>query len=407
MNLLSQYKGLRRENYILCFGGLVTSMGSMIQPMLTLILSQKMGMSGGYVAWIMAVAGILMLPANLIGGKMADHFNKKMNIVYLDLISVACYFICAATPLSMKSLILMFTASACQNMENSSYNALTADITVIKDRERAFSLQYLAGNLGFVLSPTIAGFLLQDYLWLAFLISGLAIGCSTLLIFFLINDITLVKDTSSRAVYQAERKGESLWSVLMENKLIVLYILAVSGYYAVYQMYNFLMPLDLARLHGESSSVIFGSITSVNCISVVIFTPLITRMFSKVPESVKTMFGQLLLLSGFVVFWLSPGRIPFYYVAIIVLTWGEIFNVLAERPYLTNRTPASHRGRINGLADVMRTGIAGGYQMMIGFIYQARASEGAWKTVLATGMFIVLLCITLIVRDRRVYGNLY
>lgn len=407
MNLLSQYKGLRRENYILCFGGLVTSMGSMIQPMLTLILSQKMGMSGGYVAWIMAVAGILMLPANLIGGKMADHFNKKMNIVYLDLISVVCYFICAATPLSMKSLILMFTASACQNMENSSYNALTADITVIKDRERAFSLQYLAGNLGFVLSPTIAGFLLQDYLWLAFLISGLAIGCSTLLIFFLINDITLVKDTSSRAVYQAERKGESLWSVLMENKLIVLYILAVSGYYAVYQMYNFLMPLDLARLHGESSSVIFGSITSVNCISVVIFTPLITRMFSKVPESVKTMFGQLLLLSGFVVFWLSPGRIPFYYVAIIVLTWGEIFNVLAERPYLTNRMPASHRGRINGLADVMRTGIAGGYQMMIGFIYQARASEGAWKTVLATGMFIVLLCIILIVRDRRVYGNLY
>ncbi len=407
MNLLSQYKGLRRENYILCFGGLVTSMGSMIQPMLTLILSQKMGMSGGYVAWIMAVAGILMLPANLIGGKMADHFNKKMNIVYLDLISVACYFICAATPLSMKSLILMFTASACQNMENSSYNALTADITVIKDRERAFSLQYLAGNLGFVLSPTIAGFLLQDYLWLAFLISGLAIGCSTLLIFFLINDIALVKDTSSRAVYQAERKGESLWSVLMENKLIVLYILAVSGYYAVYQMYNFLMPLDLARLHGESSSVIFGSITSVNCISVVIFTPLITRMFSKVPESVKTMFGQLILLSGFAVFWLSAGRIPFYYVAIIVLTWGEIFNVLAERPYLTNRMPASHRGRINGLADVMRTGIAGGYQMMIGFIYQARASEGAWKTVLATGMFIVLLCIILIVRDRRVYGNLY
>ncbi len=227
------------------------------------------------------------------------------------------------------------------------------------------------------------------------------------MIFFLINDITLVKDTSSRAVYQAERKGESLWSVLMENKLIVLYILAVSGYYAVYQMYNFLMPLDLARLHGESSSVIFGSITSVNCISVVIFTPLITRMFSKVPESVKTMFGQLLLLSGFAVFWLSAGRIPFYYVAIIVLTWGEIFNVLAERPYLTNRMPASHRGRINGLADVMRTGIAGGYQMMIGFIYQARASEGAWKTVLATGMFIVLLCIILIVRDRRVYGNLY
>ncbi len=293
MNLLSQYKGLRRENYVLCFGGLVTSMGSMIQPMMTLILSQKLGMSGEYVAWIMAAVRILALPANLIGGKMADHFNKKMNIVYLDVISVVCYFICAATPSSMKSLVLMFAASTCQNMENPSYNALMADIASTKDRERAFSLQYLAGNLGFVLSPTIAGFLFRDYLWLAFLISGLAVGCSTLLIFFLIKDIALVEETGSEAEYQTERKGESLR------------------------------------------------------------------------------------------------------------------RVLAERPYLTNRMPASHRGRINGLADVLRTGIAGGYQLLIGFIYRAGASAGAWRTVMVTGMFIVLLCVILSVKDRKVYRNLY
>lgn len=408
MNLLSQYKGLRRENYILCFGGLVTSMGSMIQPMMTLILSQKLGLGGEYVAWIMAAVRILALPANLLGGKMADHFNKKMNIVYLDVISVVCYFICAATPLSMKSLVLMFVASTCQNMENPSYNALTADITSTKDRERAFSLQYLAGNLGFVLSPTIAGFLFRDYLWLAFLISGLAVGCSTLLIFFLIEkDIALTEDTGIEAEYQTERKGESLRRVLRENKLVVLYILAISGYYATYEMYNYLMPLDLARIHGESGSVIFGSITSVNCIIVVIFTPVITRMFTRMSEPVKTMMGQLLVLAGFAVFWLSAGRIPFYYAAIIILTWGEIFNVLAERPYLTNRMPASHRGRINGLADVLRTGIAGGYQLLIGFIYQAGASAGAWRTVMVTGMFIVLLCVILSVKDRKVYGNLY
>lgn len=38
MNLISQYRGLRKENYILCFGGFVTSMGSMVRPMLTMIL---------------------------------------------------------------------------------------------------------------------------------------------------------------------------------------------------------------------------------------------------------------------------------------------------------------------------------------------------------------------------------
>ena len=407
MKIISQYKGLRRENYILCFGRLVTAMGSMIWPMLTMILSQKMGMSAEHIAWIMAVVGILALPANLIGGKMADHFNKKMNIVYLDMISVVCYVICAVTPLTEKSIVVMFIAATCQSMEHPSYNALTADITVTEDRERAYSLQYLCSNLGFVMSPTIAGFLLRDYLWLAFLISGSAIGCSAVLILFLVKDITPVRDTSQKAVYQAERKGEGLRTVLKENKMIVLYLLAVSGYFATYQMYNYLMPLDLARLHGDSGAVIFGSITSVNCVVVVLCTPLFTRMFPQVTETVKTLLGQVLLVAGFGIFLLCLGRIPFYYVAMIVLTWGEVFSTLAESPYLTKRMPASHRGRINGLAEVLRTGITSVYQLLIGFVYKAGGSETAWVAVLILGVFFVILCVVLTVKDRKVYKNLY
>ena len=40
--MLEQYRGLRKENYVLAFGRLVTGLGSMIWPMMTLILSQKM-----------------------------------------------------------------------------------------------------------------------------------------------------------------------------------------------------------------------------------------------------------------------------------------------------------------------------------------------------------------------------
>lgn len=382
-------------------------MGAMIWPMLTMILSQKMGMSAKHIAWVMALVGILSLPANLIGGKMADHLNKKMNIVYLDIVSVICYVVCAVIPLSGKSIVLMFIAATCQSMEHPSYNALTADITVTDDRERAYSLQYLCTNLGFVISPTIAGFLLRDYLWLAFLISGAAIGCSVVLIFFMVKDITPVMDTSQKAVYQADREGEGLWTVLKENKMIVLYILAVSGYYATYQMYNYLLPLDLARLHGDNGAVIFGSITSVNCVVVVVFTPLFTRMFPWISETVKTLLGQVLLVAGFGIFLLFMGWIPVYYIAMIVLTWGEVFSMLAESPYLTKRMPASHRGRINGLSEVLRTGLTSVYQLLIGYIYGIGASFAAWMTVLAFGGVFVLLCVVLVVKDRKVYKNLY
>ena len=78
MHFFSQYRGLRRENYVLFFGRIVTNLGSMVWPMLTMILNQKLGMSAGNIAVLTAVFGVLMMPANLLGGKLADRLNKKL-----------------------------------------------------------------------------------------------------------------------------------------------------------------------------------------------------------------------------------------------------------------------------------------------------------------------------------------
>lgn len=45
MKLLSEYRGLRKELYILFIGRMMTNMGSMIWPMFT--LSKKLGLSAG------------------------------------------------------------------------------------------------------------------------------------------------------------------------------------------------------------------------------------------------------------------------------------------------------------------------------------------------------------------------
>ena len=389
INIISQYKGLRRENYILCFGRLVTAMGAMVRPMLTMILSQKLGMNAVQVAWVTALMGILSIPANLVGGKMADRFSKKMNIVYLDIVSVVCYIICGLIPLSGKSIVLMFIASTCQNME------------------KGYSLQYLMGNLGGVMASAVAGFMFRNYLWLAFLLSGISIGISSVLIFLFVQNITPVKDISQKAVYQANRHGESLWTILRENRLILLYILTASGYGAMYQMYNYLVPMDLVRLHGDTGAVIYGTVTSVNCIIVVIFTPIFTKLLHRFSEPVKTMYGYLMMLFGYGIFLVFAGHISFYYVAMIVMTWGEVSNMLAESPYLTRRMPASHRGRVHGLMEVTRIGVMSGYQMLIGVIYKNSTPTFTWSIVLMTGALFLGLTGILAVKDKRRYKNLY
>ena len=108
----------------------------------------------------------------------------------------------------MGTIVLMFIASLFQTIEGPAYNAIIADITPLEERDKAYSLQYSGANLGLVLSPTLSGLLFKNYLWLAFIISGVAIGCSTILIWFFVRDITPVE--MDRAEYQRARDGESI-----------------------------------------------------------------------------------------------------------------------------------------------------------------------------------------------------
>lgn len=407
MNIFTQYKGLRKENYILFFGRIATNLGSMIWPVLTLILNQKMGMNATQVAVIGIVAGIFMLPVGLLGGRLADRYSKKKCIIYCDTVSIIFYVICAFIPLSHVTIVLIVVAAACQSMEYPAYNALIADITYTKDRERAYSLQYLGANIGLVVSPTIAGILFAHHLWLAFLLCGLSIGVSTILIGLKVKDIEPVREEEAETIYQENSVGESAFQVLIRNKAVLLYLVMMGLYSGAYQQYGYLMPLDMGRLHGESGAVIYGSVSSLNCIVVVIFTPIFTRLFMKMEYTKKTLLGIMLLLTGYVVFLTMLGKVPAYYIAIILFTFGEILTTIANGPYLAERIPASHRGRINGVMTVMQNLFQGGCLFLAGVLYDGISPGAAWIFVFGVLALAIAGGAVLIGYDRKCYREMY
>ena len=407
MNLFRQYRGLRREIYILSFGRTVTNLGSMIWPVMTMILSQKLGLSAAEISYYFVGSGLVMLPANLIGGRLADRFNKKWIIVLCDCVSIVCYLICAAIPLGSGTIFLFIFAGIFQSMEYSSYDALFADLSTTNDRERAYSLEYLGGNLGLVLSPTIAGLLFRDYLWLSFLISGFSIALSTVLIALLVRDVTPVEDAGEEAAYQKTQAGASVRTILKENPLILLYLLCGTLFGAAYSQYHFIMPLDMAAVHGDAGAVIYGTVSSLNCITVVLFTPLITRLFSRMRDTGKMLTGRLLLFAGYLIFLLLLGFIPGYYLAMLVFTWGEIFDAISSGPYVSSRIPASHRGRINGLMSVVHAVVTGGIELAVGQLYDRAGSAWTWGLILAITLAAAAATAVLRATDKKAYPKLY
>ena len=407
MKLFDQYKGLRRENYILFFGNIVTNMGAMIWPMMTLILEQKMGLSAGRIALIMMVWSFICMPANLLGGKLADKLNKKKIILAGDIVSIICYVACGLIPLSYVTIGLLMLASVFQSIEGPAYNALVADITPTKDREKAYSLLYVGANIGLMVSPTLGGILFKNYLWLAFIICGVAIGCSTMLIWCLVKNITPVVEETEEAIYQRARKDDSVWKVLWDNKPLLIFYLIMALYYAAYNQFNFLMPLEMGNIHGEDGALIFGTVTSLNCIIVVIFAPLITKWFKRLRETSKMSVGASLLILGYLVFILLLGQIPAYYAAIILFTWGEIFTSISEGPYESKRVPSSHRGRLSSILGVAQGILLSLFDVGVGKAYDSAGSGAAWTIVMTSAGLALLLALCLIRIDRRKYPKLY
>ena len=406
--LLSQYRGLRKELYILFIGRIMTNMGSMIWPMFTLILNRKLGLNATIIAACMVIFSLINLPISLIGGKLADKLNKKNIIVVCDLISIASFVYCSIVPVTITSIAIFAVASLFQTIEWPSYDALVADFSTSRDRERAYSLSYLGTNLGLVLSPTLAGFLFENHLNLAFLINGISIALSTALIFFRIKDVHREKDEDVASGYEAELDSKvSALTLVRRNRVILLFIMASALANGVYAMYGYLMPLDMGMTYAERGSVLFGSMSSVNCIVVVTCTALITRLFSRVRECGKMLIGESLIITGYLILLLFIRHPWLCYVAITVFTFGEIFNTLSSSPFLTRRIPASHRGRILAVLNVFCGLSSSAIQLLIGALYDKAGSATAWLTIIGVGLAEILLVAIMAGFDRKDYSDLY
>ena len=405
MKFIQQYKNLSKEIYVLFFGRIVTSMGSLIWPLLTLILKNKLGYNATTIATLTMAMSILQFPMLLLGGKLADTLNRKKIIIVCDLVTVVSYIICGLLPLSNYSIALFYIAGVFATIEGPSYDALVADLSDSESREKAYSLQYLGMNLGLVLSPTIGGLLFQNYLWLAFILTGLATLSSTILIILFIKRLSVEKGNVS--AYEEKRENESVFRILRERKTLILYALVCGFGGIVYAQFNYLLPLNMETLYGAKGATIFGMLTSTNAIVVIIATPLITTFLSRLMDVRKILIGESLIVLGLFGYRFVQGAMVPYFILMILFTIGEVFNTLGHQPYMTRRIPSTHWGRVNSFVNTVNGLFAGVGNIFIGKIVDVKGYDMAWLAVGVLGAVAIILVVMLNLVDKRQFGLLY
>ena len=407
-SIFSQYKGLSRSAYVIFIGRVVTNMGAFIWPLLTLILARKIGYSASEIAFLSVMIGLLFLPANVIGGKLADKYSRKKIIIIFDIISVAFFMACAAVEPGNLMTFLFVMAGLFANMEHPAFEALIAESTKPQEREKVYSLSYLGHNLGFMFGAAIGGLLFENYLSLAFILDGLTTISSTILIVLFVKVINVaeLEETERNEYEDHAEEGITTFQVLKERKSLLIQIVVALFASFVYDQWSFVLPLYMTKIFTAEAGTYFGLLSSFNGFVVIAFTPVMTRVLVHWRELRKVMLGlamfsgSYLLLMGTQAYWI-------FFVMMFVFTLGEIINMLGNAPFISRRAPASHRGRVNSYRNIAYFVGGVGGRVVMGQLIDRFSFSAAFSFLSLVGLGGVLLVAYNYRLDQKVFPKLY
>ena len=191
----------------------------------------------------------------------------------------------------------------------------------------------------------------------------------------------------------------SLWSVLKQRPTILVFSLLVAIMNFVYNQHTFSLPIYLNERLGERGAEIFGSAMTVNGLTVVLCTLLISRITSRTPVLVIMAIASLLYGIGFGILAIPPSFL-LVVLSTIIWTWGEILSATNINVYIASKTPASHRGRVNSLVSIVTSMGSLSSPLIAGVIIRAGGSGATWPIAFAVAIVASALMLGLGAYDR-------
>ncbi|SKA96635.1 Predicted arabinose efflux permease, MFS family [Caloramator quimbayensis] len=353
-NLLNPYRGLPKEIYVIFISRIVNSVGSFVMPLMTLILTQKIGLSKSEAGLYISLAGFLMMPVSILGGKLADTIGRKKLIMVFGFLGTLMYIICGFMKPTINMMYVIMAAGACHSISGPAYDALLADLTTPENRKGAYSLVYMGWNIGFAVGPIIGGFLFERHLPIVFIGDAATTIISLILVGIYVKEtINLTKqDIEDEGRALEKREEGSVISVLLRRPILLYFALIIFGYNFVYSQWSFMLPMHASQNFKEMGPKYYGFIASFNGLIVMLFTPIVTKLTEKI-KNIRCMFyGGILYAVGFGMLGLIS-TLPLFFVSAFIFTIGEIVLSINTSPFIANHTPISHRGRMNAVLPMI------------------------------------------------------
>jgi MFS family permease len=349
------YRHLPASVHLLFLTDVALSAGNFVFPFLTLYLTLHLHLRGHQVGLLMGAGTASCLVGTLVGGYLADTYSRKAVVLWSMVASALAYSLVpfTAEPRSICTLIVL--ALGIMAVSKPAYNALVADFTGSVERKAAFSLLYLGVNVGFAVGPVVGSLLYDHYVGLLFFAdAAMTLGAASLIWLLLDDRGTQYRRSLAQPHARAGAvwsKTAELWSLVRREPSLLVFTLVYTAHIVIYSQIFFALPLYLSALFGTAGPHRYGLMMTLNGLSVIAFTPLLTHATRKLSSGVNMVLGGLLFAAGFGAYYYAVHTWAVFGL-VVVWTLGEVLSKTNAQVFIAERALPSDRGRLNVLLEL-------------------------------------------------------
>ena len=366
--------------WALTFVGVIGWAGMVVTPLLTLYLTVQLGFSPLLAGAVLSVYGIGGTVAVIFSGVVVDAFGAKRVLLGAMLISVLVTIALSFTSslIAVCTLVLVYGAAA-QSMLPA-YNALVAENSPLLLLRRAYSIQHIAGNLGFAILPLVGGILSGVHYSLIFYFEAALVTIAIVIVATLIplrrtqpegggSTPPLTSGRSSRL--SALREMSSVFG----DGVFVRFLVASVVFSTMFKQTQITMPLVMeSQGHGAG---FYGFILMLNGLGVVLLQLPSDRITARMSPSRVVVLGAFISGIGFTLqaFAHSPRS---YMLIVVVWSIGELFHFAISNNIVSRLAPEGFRGRYLG-AFALANCVASLLGPLVGSaVLEVLGSTGLW-----------------------------
>jgi len=341
---INNFKGFRREVWILAMITFINRAGTMVLPFLSKYLKENLHFTYEQVGWIMVAFGLGSMLGSWIGGKLTDKIGFYKIMIFSLFTSGVLFFILQYITSFWGLCFGMFTIMAIADMFRPAMFVSLSVYAKPENRVRALSLVRLSVNLGFAAGPTLGGLIIlgmgyQGLFW----VDGSSCILAILIFALTVKEKKRIPLAAGEIPAIINRKSiykdKPFWLLLFTIFIIVM---------VFFQIFTTL-PLYHHEKFGLTEFQT-GMLLSLNGLLVFLLEmPIVSMVERKGLNKIKIIaFGALCVALGYFVL-LIDSWVSVLVVSIVFLSFGEIFAFPFSNAVALNRAPKGQEGQYMGL----------------------------------------------------------